>query len=233
VWRDLREELKPYGFELVTVSLDSDGGASRPWIEAAAAGHPSLVDRTHRLARLFAIRNVPSGIWIDEEGVVVRPAEPAFPGRPAHLDQPEAQGAPGPGHPGLRRMGREIAGALDARGDYRKYAAALRDWVVNGEGSHLLEASNASERAGLRTRRQALASAHFELGLHLLSVGHDGSARRHLLSATRLDPSNWTYKRQAWSLAQSSGLPAKTLQDRWLRNVRRAGADDYYPPLDL
>jgi hypothetical protein len=233
VWQGIREQLKPKGFELVTVSLDNDGGGSRRWIEAAAPGHPSLIDRTHRLAALFGVTNVPSGIWIDESGVVVRPAEPAFPGRPAHIDQPERQGAPGPAHRGLRQMGRRIAGVLEERGDYEKYTAALRDWVDNGVGSRHVLAERARERAGLRTRRQAIASAHFELGLHLLATGRTIAARRHLLAATRLHPANWTYKRQAWSLDEGSGVPASKLQQTWLRHVRRAGAESYYPPLDL
>ena len=47
--------------------------------------HPSLIDQAHVLDELFGFVNVPNGVWIDEDGMIVRPAEPAHPGRePAH-----------------------------------------------------------------------------------------------------------------------------------------------------
>jgi hypothetical protein len=196
VWRELRDELRPAGLEVVTVSLDSQGSASRRWIEAAAPTHPSLIDRTHRLARLFGVVNVPSGIWIDDAGMLVRPPEPAFPGRPAYLDRPPDYSSLPPQERRLRRKSREIAAALERRGDYLSYRAALRDWVARGrESPHVAKAARA--RTIGWTRRQSLGEAHFELGLHLLERGRDASARRHLQAASRLHPASWTYKRQA------------------------------------
>ena len=49
----------------------------RPFIEAAKAEHPSLIDINHVMAERFGVINIPNGIWIDEEGIIVRPAEPA------------------------------------------------------------------------------------------------------------------------------------------------------------
>ncbi len=74
MWQDLRRELSPRGLEIVTVALDTGGAdAVRPWIEAARPEHPSLIDRGHLTDELFGIVNVPSGIWIDEAGTIVRP----------------------------------------------------------------------------------------------------------------------------------------------------------------
>ncbi|TMK53549.1 MAG: TlpA family protein disulfide reductase, partial [Actinobacteria bacterium] len=82
MWRELRDELHPGGFELVTIALDIGGiDAAGPFIERAQPTHPSLVDDRHALDELFGVVNVPSGIWIDEEGMIVRPPEPAWPGR--------------------------------------------------------------------------------------------------------------------------------------------------------
>ena len=50
----------------------------RPFIEAAAPTHPSLIDTEHRLADLYGIINVPTAIWIDEHGIIVRPNDVAF-----------------------------------------------------------------------------------------------------------------------------------------------------------
>jgi len=70
------------GLEIVTVALDTGGPeAARPWIEAASPEHPSLLDPAHVLDELLGVVNVPNGAWIDEEGMLVRPVEPAFPGR--------------------------------------------------------------------------------------------------------------------------------------------------------
>ena len=78
----MREELHPKGLEVVTVALDTEGlAAAKHWIERAEPEHPSLVDQQHLMDELFGVVNVPTGIWIDEEGTIVRPPEPAFPKR--------------------------------------------------------------------------------------------------------------------------------------------------------
>jgi hypothetical protein len=97
VWQALRTELRPQGLEIVTVALDARGNETAgPWILKAAPDHPSLIDEGHVVDALFGVVNVPSGIWIDEEGIIVRPPEPAHPRRPAFLDRvvpPEASPA--------------------------------------------------------------------------------------------------------------------------------------------
>jgi hypothetical protein len=76
VWQALRTELHPKGLEIVTVGLDVGGiDATRQFVEAAVPDHPSLVDEAHLLDELFGIVNVPNGVWIDEDGVIVRPVE--------------------------------------------------------------------------------------------------------------------------------------------------------------
>ena len=78
MWQALRNELHPKGFELVTVGLDTQGDAGcRAFIEAATPEHPSLLDQHHVLAELFGVINIPSSVWIDENGMIVRPAEAA------------------------------------------------------------------------------------------------------------------------------------------------------------
>lgn len=65
MWQALRAELFPLGLEIVTVALDLDAEAARPWIAAAHPEHPSLIDRAHLVDELFGIVNVPSGVWIN------------------------------------------------------------------------------------------------------------------------------------------------------------------------
>jgi peroxiredoxin len=87
-WRKLREELNPQGLEIVTVALDTGGRqAAGPWIDRARSTHPALIDEAHLLDELLGVVNVPSGVWIDEEGRIVRPPEPAFPWWPPYAQR--------------------------------------------------------------------------------------------------------------------------------------------------
>jgi hypothetical protein len=87
VWQEVRSQLHPKGLEVVTVALDIEVDAARPFIDAAHPEHPSLIDQGHVLDEQLGIVNVPNGLWIDETGMIVRPAEPAFPGRNPVLEQ--------------------------------------------------------------------------------------------------------------------------------------------------
>src|SRR5262245_31846210 len=82
VWQAIRQELRPQGLEIVTVAMDTEPTAAHPWIDAAHPTHPSLIDAEHSLGAKLGIVNVPMGVWINEEGVLVRPAEPCFAPRP-------------------------------------------------------------------------------------------------------------------------------------------------------
>ena len=130
MWQALREELHPDGLEIVTVGMDTAGPeACRPFIEAAAPTHPSLVDVGHLTSERFGVVNIPNGVWIDEDGVVVRPAEPAFPpGGGARRG-----GAPPEGFP--EHMREIFAEASKISTDPDAYVAALRDWVARGSES--------------------------------------------------------------------------------------------------
>ena len=74
-WQALHAELSPQGLTVVTVALDVKPDNARAWSAAAAPTHPSLVDTTHVTDELFGFVNVPMAVWIDESGMLVRPAE--------------------------------------------------------------------------------------------------------------------------------------------------------------
>ena len=63
---------------MITVAVERDAEDAREWIEAAQPSHPSLVDTDHLLAELYNMVNVPTVLWIDEEGQIVRPNDVAF-----------------------------------------------------------------------------------------------------------------------------------------------------------
>jgi hypothetical protein len=221
VWQALREELRPEGIEVVTVALDTGGAeAAGPWIDAADPQHPSLIDEAHRLDELLGIVNVPMGVWIDEEGMIVRPPEVAHPGTSVLRDMLVEHGIPEDAPPLLIETLRE-AGKFSV--DPTLYADALRDW-----DAHALSPDEVVERSRPRPPEVSEAAAHFELGQHLHRAGDVDGAREHFRAAHRLDPVNWTYKRQAWSFEDPLQGPTEHYDGDWLSDVRAAGPDAYY-----
>lgn len=226
MWQELRSELHPAGLEVVTVALDARGiETAGPWIAQAAPRHPSLIDRTHLMDALFGVANVPSGIWIDEEGTIVRPPEPAHPKRPAYLDRPVPPDASPPER-------ERITLVRSLRVEAERYVAALRDWVRLGPRSrYALSPDEVVHRSRPRSIEAATAVAHFGLGQALHARGAHADAVRHFRSAHRLDPTNWTYRRDAWSLAGTER--ERVYGTSWADEVKREGVENYYPALRL
>jgi hypothetical protein len=226
VWQELREELWPSGLEIVTVALDAGGAATAaPWIEKAAPRHPSLIDREHITGALFGIVNVPSGVWIDERGTIVRGPEPAHPRRPTYKDRV----APPDATPQQRER-IEVVRALHVEAE--RYVAALRDWVAHGARSRFaLSPDEVVRRSRPRSIDEATAAAHFAIGQALHDAGAREDATAHFREAHRLQPTNWTYRRDAWSL---SGPEHETVYGTsWMDEVKREGVENYYPALDM
>src|SRR5438270_6549978 len=72
-------ELKDQNFEIVAAAQDTGGeAAAGKWYDAAKATYTTLIDTQHAVSSAYQFINVPMGIWIDEQGRVVRPAEPAW-----------------------------------------------------------------------------------------------------------------------------------------------------------
>lgn len=226
MWQELRTELRPQGLEIVTVALDARGAETAgPWIAKAAPEHPSLIDEAHVVDALFGVVNVPSGVWIDEEGMIVRPPEPAYPRRPAFLDRavpPDASPA--------ERERTMLVKALHVEAE--RYVAALRDWVDRGgESRYALSPDEVVLRSRPRAIEEATAAAHFALGQALYVRRTQAAAIEHFREAHRLQPTNWTYRRDAWSLA---GADREAVYGTsWVDEVKREGVENYYPLLRL
>ncbi len=228
VWQALRTELHPRGVEIVTVALDTGGAdAVRPWIEAANPDHPTLIDTAHVCDDLLGIVNVPNAVWIDEHGVIVRPAEPAWPGETPMLTMLPAIVEDLP--PERRVVIDEV---LKMKVDPAGYLAMLLDWVdKGGDSPFVLSPDEVIARSLPRGDDVARAAAHFELGYHLYNGGHHDAAVPHWREAHRLHPANWTYKRQAWNLEPTEPGVASRYDGDWLTDVRAIGAENYYPAI--
>jgi hypothetical protein len=95
-------------------------------------------------------------------------------------------------------------------------------------------------RSRPRPPQHAEAAAAFELGQHLWRAGDEDAAVAWFRRAHRLQPDNWTYKRQAWTMATTpEGEPSDLIQGpndlyegNWLDDVRAVGAEHYYEPFE-
>jgi hypothetical protein len=187
-WQALREELHPVGLEIVTVGLEMGGvDVLRPFIEDASPQHPSLIDETHRMDALFGVTNIPSWIWIDEDGIIVRPHESAVPPPVMRRD----------GNGDLQPWGMGGRYGFDAD----RSADMLRDWVRKGPDSEFaLMPAEVVARSHPQSVEVSEAVAHFELAQHLWrQEGFSERTLAHFARAHTLQPDNITYKRQAYS----------------------------------
>lgn len=234
MWQELREQLLPTNTEVVTVALDTGGvEAAKPFVDMAGSQHPSLVDEAHLLDELLGFINVPMAVWVDEAGILARPAHAA------HLqtgmrDMPIPDGLP-------ERIRDTLVEVKKMRVDPEGYRAALQDWAEQGGASQFaLSPDGVIAASQPRPRAHAEAAACFELGQHLWRAGERAAAVDWFRRAHELFPENWTYKRQAWTFATTkpgelSDLlqgPSDLYDGNWLDDIKRQGAEHYYPPFD-
>jgi hypothetical protein len=221
VWQDLHDELSPLGVDVTTVALDTPASAA-PWLDAIRDGGPlALIDEALLTVPAIGWVNVPSAIWFDESGVIVRGPEVAFvrPKRsmPVAADASDEQ--------------REAFGYIEAfPNDAEAWLGALRDWAARGTDSPFArspaEVRQRSRPFGLDAAR---AAAHHALGEHLRALGDDEDARAHQRLAHELEPGQWNRKRHTWCLA---GGPDQ-FDTSFLAEMRAHGPLSFYPPVDL
>jgi peroxiredoxin len=175
-WQSVYDELKGQNFELVAIALDTEGeSAAGKFYDRAKATYTTLIDTKHTVGSLYQMVNVPSGVWIDEEGRIVRPAEVAYSKK-------------------LTVLGQEI-------GD-EKYVPALRDWVEKGSASEfVMNPDKLAEHLQPRSENLAKADAYFKLGVYFYEQGDRAEAKKYWEQSQQLNPENWNYHRQDWSFS--------------------------------
>ncbi len=237
------EELKTQGFTVLAVALDTAGEAAakafatvpdasdvpppirslmgwsdEQWEAASRPQYPCLLDTGHTVAQLFDITNVPSAVWIDEAGTIVRPPE----------------------HAGAYDMLREInletfeipETAAKAGRDARVgYLEALRDWVRKGpESAYVLSPEQVAERAPGPGRDASEAAAHFQIGAWHASRGDLDAAKPFLQEAVRLRPDSWTFLRQKIAVSAPEACGEIAADEEYWAAVHALGERAYYEP---
>lgn len=190
VWQALHEELGPKGFTPITIALDSGPDAARPFIERAAPTHPALIDPEHQVADLFNMINVPTMVWIDEEGQIVRPNDQQF-GSDMFVQMTGKPSAP--------------------------FLAALRAWVHEGRGA--LAPDDVREQQLLPTAATQLARAEFRLAWHLHGLGKSAAAERHFVRAGELAPTDWTIRRAQLPIRGIDPMTSNEFIELWQEGI--------------
>ncbi len=148
------------------MALDKDAESARPWIEVASPTHPSLIDTHYVVSDLYNMVNVPTILWIDEIGMIVRPNDVAY---------------------GNNKF-QQVTG-LDAE----VHKNALRAWVKEGVKPWNDERARALQ--SLPTAEHQLARTEFALARHLLASGKTEKAEQHFQRAGELAPQDFNIRR--------------------------------------
>jgi hypothetical protein len=177
----------------------------------------------------FGMTNAPFAIWIDEEGTIVRPAEIAFAPRAPDAEARDQSALIAQLPDRQRKIVEEMSANMR---DTDRYGAAVRDWAANGpDSAYVLSEAEVIERSRPRPPEFGLAAAHFELAQHLHRAGHPRDAVPHFQEARRLDPTNWSYQREARSLADPEW--GEVYERDLLSEVEAVGTATFYPPLEM
>jgi hypothetical protein len=196
--------LKDRNFEIVSVAQDTGGAKDAgKWIEAAKPEFTVLIDTQHLVTRLYNMVNVPTAVWINERGRIVRPNEVAY----------------------VDNRLKSFHGI-----DAGEYLNALRDWVAKGERSvFVLGEDQLKTRLTPQNADWARAAAEFGLAEYLYRQGLGPASIKHYKEAQRLNPENWNYKRQAWALSNAD----QDYGTNFMKEVQKLNGKPYYSPRQL
>jgi peroxiredoxin len=187
-WQEIYAELAPKGLQLITVSQDTSVEDARPFIERANPAHPSVIDVNHIVSHRYGLINVPTAVWIDEQGQIARPP------RVEHASNIF-----------------QFAHGLDCE----PHLAALRAWVDTGE-TDIAPDARAGETM-LPTASDQQARAEHMLAFFLHAQGYPEAANQHWERAIELSPFDWTIRRGSMGLRGQNpfGLDFATVWEEW------------------
>jgi hypothetical protein len=189
--------------------------------KAAPPSYPCLIDERHVLGELFGIVNVPTAVWIDEDGLIVRPAE--VPGATDAFRSMNLQ---------TREVPKDRA--ADGRMRRQVYIEALRDWIARGAASeHVLAPDEVRRRMRGLDPDASRAAAHFRLGVWLAQHGEREAAQRALEEAVRLAPEAWRFRRQKIVLSDPALTGQLASTPEFWQAVQALGDRYYYPPTEM
>ncbi len=200
VWQSIYEELKSQNFEIISAAQDTGGEeAAGPIFDDANVSYTALIDVNHHISALYNLLNVPSGVWIDEEGKIMRINEGTY--AKTHFD-----GAWGTDD----------------------YVPIVRDWVAKGADSeYVWDRDKVRESIFQRTPEAERAQPAFRLGGYYFTNGNDEKAEQYWTMAQQLDPSSWNYLRQDLQYEEGGSAGPEWRERR--SQIESAGGSYYAP----
>ena len=200
-WQKFYRELNDKNFEIISIAQDTGGAKdAAQWITAAKPDYIALIDDKHHVTQLYNMVNVPTAVWINEKGMIVRPNEVAY----------------------VDNRYKAMHGI-----DAGPYLDAIRDWVTKGDRSQfVMTEQEVKELLKPQSPDRSMADAEFALAEYLHKNGKPEDAIPHFKESQRLDPDNWNYKRQAWALTDAE----KNYGTTFMKEVQKLNGKPYYPP---
>jgi hypothetical protein len=168
-WQVLHDQLGPEGFTVIAVAIDHSAAAVRPWTDGITM--PVLYDPNHLLTELYAISNVPTVVWIDEEDRIVRPNGNAF-GSDLFAEFTGVESGP--------------------------HLDEVRRWVRDGDVP--VTQDEARRAVGDLSEEEVLARLHFRVAAEAHRQGNQEATRRHVTRASELAPDDLTIWRAGMPL---------------------------------
>jgi peroxiredoxin len=163
-WEERHTALERYGFTVVSIACDRDPSQAKSWQKGLT--HPALVDADGIVAERYNVVNVPTVVWIDEDGRIARPQD--------------SQTA--------TDLFRSMNG-LDSEASLK----ALRRWVIDGDRG--LSDAQIAANLRIPTRDEQRARAHARIAVWLVRQGRPEAAERHLAEAAGLAPHDVAIRR--------------------------------------
>jgi hypothetical protein len=154
---------------VIGVALDESPDDVRPFCEGIT--FPVLIDPEHLLSEMYAISNVPTVIWIDEDNRIVRPNGVAF-GTDMFKDFTGVEAEP--------------------------HFDLVRQWVR--AGAEPSAPDGPSDSVADLSDDEVRARLHFRIAANARRAGDTDTASRHFERAGELAPNDFTIRRAAMPL---------------------------------
>jgi hypothetical protein len=178
VWQRIYEEINDDNFVIISAAQDTGGEqAAGKVFDNAKVTYTAIIDEDHTISTLFNLVNVPSGVWIDEQGKIMRIDEGNYTKE--------------------HKLGAIEFGSND-------YVPALKDWLAKGaESKYVWTAKEVGERIIARTPDAERAEPAFKLGVYFHRKDNEAKANQWWEESQQLNPDSWNFHRQDWSFTKS------------------------------